>query len=100
MNLRRLLRPRIGAVARALTTATVLASLAALASCGGSDDGAPAVATPVASNTPPASASANVDGFIAFLKTLVPTMPESTGPLDVSAFVAPVSDTALPDPSI
>ncbi len=71
-----------------------------LASCGGSDDGQPVVAPPVASNTPPASASVDVDGFIAFLKILVPTQPDTTQPLDVTAFVAPMTDTGLPDPSI
>jgi len=85
---------------RLFGTALAIASLLSLASCGGSDDGMAPVVAPVASNTPPASASQSVDGFIAFLKTVVPTMPETTSPLDVSAFVAPVSDTGLPDPSI
>lgn len=71
-----------------------------LASCGGNDDGAPVPVTPVDSNQPPASASATSDGFIAFLKTVVVTMPETTTPLDVTNFVAPTSDTALPDTTI
>ena len=71
-----------------------------LASCGGSDDGGPAVVAPPASNQPPASASQNVDGFIAYLKLLVVTKPETTEPLDVTAFVAPTTDTSEPDPSI
>ncbi len=76
-----------------------------LASCGGSDDGSPETPTPtpvvpVDSNRPPASASTTTDGFIAFLKTLVVTTPETTTPLDVADFVAPTSETALPDPTI
>ena len=76
----------------------VMGVVLVLASCGGSDDGTPPLATPV--NQPPASASASTDGFIAFLKTVVVTMPETTEPLDVATFVAPVADLAQPDPSI
>jgi hypothetical protein len=71
-----------------------------MASCGGSDNGSPPVATPPASNTPPASASASVAGFIAYLKILVATTPETTGPLDLTNFVAPTDDTAPFDPTI
>ena len=80
----------------------VAATVMLLASCGGNDDNGMAAVTqpPVASNTPPDSASADIPGFIAFLKTLVPTQPETTQPLDVTMFVAPMSDTAVPDPSI
>lgn len=71
-----------------------------LASCGGSDDGSPTPVTAVDANQPPASASASSDGFIAFLKTIVGTTPETTLPLDVTTFVAPTTETALPDPAI
>ncbi|MGI9025259.1 MAG: hypothetical protein ACR2GP_06710 [Burkholderiaceae bacterium] len=78
------------------------AMLVALASCGGGhDDGNnPPPAPQPASNTPPASASASVQEFIDYLKILVATMQDTVEPLDVNAFVAPVSDTADPDPGV
>ena len=77
------------------------AMLVALASCGGGhDDGNPTPTPPPVSNTPPDSASASLQGFIDYLKILVATMQDSAEPLDVNAFVAPVSDTADPDPGV
>ena len=78
-----------------------VAAMLTLASCGGGhDDGGPVAPPAAVSNTPPDSASASVLGFIAFLKILVPTQPETTDPLDVTAFVAPTTETGDPDPSI
>ena len=89
---------------RILFVGSALLVTTALASCGGGDDdgGEPSPAPPpvAVSNQPPASASQSSDGFIAYLKTLVVTSPEATQPLDVAAFVAPVNDTGVPDPTI
>jgi len=88
------------AIRRAAGGMVAIATVTMLASCGGSDDGQPVVVPPVASNTPPASASVDVNGFIAFMKALVATQQDTAQPLDVTAFVAPTTDTGLPDPSI
>lgn len=78
-----------------------IASVALLASCGGGgDDGGNDNTPPAPSNTPPASASSSVDGFIAYLQGLVVTRQDTSEPLDVTAFVAPTSDTTEPDASI
>ena len=77
-----------------------LAVAAAVASCGGHDDGNPSSPPAAATNTPPASAAASVGGFIAFMKTVVAVQLDMSQPLDVSNFVAPTSDTTLPDPTI
>jgi hypothetical protein len=77
-----------------------LGLVAALASCGGSGSSDNGMVAPVATNMPPASAAASVDGFIAFMKTLVATQDNTGAGLDVSAFIAPKSDTATPDLTI
>ncbi len=87
---------------RVVLVGTGLAVAAAVASCGGHDDGnqsSPPAAT-TTTNVPPASAAASVSGFIAFMKTVVAVQLDMSQPLDVSNFVAPTSDTTLPDPTI
>ncbi len=85
-------------------TAIALAGLAtviALASCGGSDDNGGGGATPpppVTSNEPPASASASVTGFIDYLLALTFNGLDTIEPLDLTNFTAPVSDNTEPDP--
>ena len=98
-------QPKMGVARRVRGASIALAGLATaimLASCGGGHDdgGPPPVTPPPVSNMPPASASADVAGFIAYLKILVVTMPDADQPLDLSAFTAPTSDTALPDPGV
>lgn len=84
------------ATMRRIATVGILGLLASCGGGGGGDD----VPPPAPTNQPPASASQDVPGFIAYLKTVVPTMPDASEPLDVTAFVAPTSDTAEPDVSI
>jgi hypothetical protein len=82
--------------------ALAVGAAGALAACGGSDDSPnnqPPVST-VDPNVPPASASASVDGFIAFMKGVIATTPDAATALDVTAFVAPTSDTTEPDQTI
>lgn len=96
---KRAIDPRVRGVSIALAG---LVTVMALASCGGGNDngGPPPAPPPAASNQPPPSASSSVAGFIAYLKTLVVTKQDTVEPLDLTGFVAPVSDTTEPDPGV
>lgn len=95
---------RKSAIARQVRAASIalagLVTVVSLASCGGSSNNDTPPAPPAASNQPPASASSSVAGFIAYLKTLVVTMQDTVEPLDLTGFIAPVSDTTEPDPGV
>jgi hypothetical protein len=72
----------------------LVAALAVMGGCGGSDD------TPAATSQVPDSASASAGGFIAYLKLLVASAADTLEPVDVSAVTPPKDDTSEPDPTI
>ena len=72
----------------------LVAALAVVGGCGGSDD------TPAATSQVPDSASQSVGGFIAYLKLLVASAADTLEPVDVSAVTPPSDDTSEPDPTI
>lgn len=79
-------------IATILGGTLVLVATLALSGCGGGDDDQ----APAATSGVPASASASVGGFIGYLQALVVSRTEALDPVDVSAVVAPVSDTTDP----
>ena len=79
--------------------ALVLASVAMLSACGGSDyDHTPPPPAAVVPPTTavPASASTSIAGFIAYLQLLVVASADMLEPVDTSSVTAPTDETSEP----